>query len=329
MLPSVIELPQDAGCAASFLQDAAGHSAMLFSSQNPLVVDKHVEWVAQYGISGLAVQSFVELLKNHPDAKKAKDVVIQNIRMSSEKYGRVFFMTYDISGAGPDWPELVEKDWDSLADNGTLESPSYLREKGHPIIQIWGLGFAGRPVSPSDLQRTIDHFKNGQHQATVLLGVPGRWRYSEAWLDVFKSASAISPWRVGMYHSSEEAIQFDRTVMVDDIKYARENNLLYMPVIFPGYSAYNGSHGREALDAVPRHCGAFMKTQVEEITRRGVNTVYVAMFDEANEGTAIFKTMPSQPSYTSQILSPEGPCDRDGDLYLKIAGALARKLQLH
>jgi len=48
---------------------------------------------------------------------------------------------YDVSGVHPDKIQRVlEQDWTHLVrDKCILDSPNYLREKGSPVIALWGM----------------------------------------------------------------------------------------------------------------------------------------------------------------------------------------------
>lgn len=60
-----------------------------------------------------------------------------------------------------------------------------------------------------------------------------------------------------------------------------------MPVVFPGFSWHNLTG--ENLDAIPRLKREFLWSQIIQAKRSGSDMLYVAMFDEVDEGTAIFK----------------------------------------
>lgn len=47
---------------------------------------------------------------------------------------------YDVSGVAPDRIQRVlERDWVHLIrEKGVLDSPNYLKEKGKPVIALWG-----------------------------------------------------------------------------------------------------------------------------------------------------------------------------------------------
>lgn len=50
---------------------------------------------------------------------------------------------YDVSGVPPDRIQrILEHDWAHLVHNlRILDSPNYLREKGKPVIALWGKFF--------------------------------------------------------------------------------------------------------------------------------------------------------------------------------------------
>ncbi len=72
----------------------------------------------------------------------------------------------------------------------------------------------------------------------------------------------------------------------------RKTGQKYLPVVWPGFSNANLSQGRRESNSIPRNCGAFLKAQLAASISFGARSVYVAMFDELNEGTAIMKTEP-------------------------------------
>ena len=51
-----------------------------------------------------------------------------------------YYRRYDVSGVPPDRIQRVlERDWIHLVHNlGVLDSPSYLKERGKPVVALWG-----------------------------------------------------------------------------------------------------------------------------------------------------------------------------------------------
>ena len=71
--------------------------------------------------------------------------------------------------------------------------------------------------------------------------------------------------------------------------------------------------------------GQFMWSQFLGAKRAGASMVYVAMFDEMDEGTAIFKCVNDVPvAQESKFLDFEG---LPSDFYLKLVGAGTRLIQ--
>ncbi|HXC34530.1 MAG TPA: hypothetical protein VNV43_01565, partial [Candidatus Acidoferrales bacterium] len=72
------------------------------------------------------------------------------------------------------------------------------------------------------------------------------------------------------------------------------------------------------LNQIPRLRGQFLWSQFLNAKRAGASMVYVAMFDEVDEGTAIFKCANDvPPARTSQFVTFDG---LPSDYYLKEVG---------
>ena len=108
-----------------------------------------------------------------------------------------------------------------------------------------------------------------------------------------------------------------------DAEWCRQNNVLYMPLAFPGFSWANRYPGRK-FDQIPRLGGKFFWQQIYEARKAGAQTLYVAMFDEMDEGTQIFKTDQNPPVGASPFLTYKPD---DSDLYLRLCGAAGRLMR--
>ena len=76
------------------------------------------------------------------------------------------------------------------------------------------------------------------------------------------------------------------------------------------------------MNAIPRLKGDFFWSQIEQVKQYGMNMAYVAMFDEVDEGTAIFKCT-NDPPVGNFVTYESLP----SDYYLKLAGKAGRYLQ--
>jgi hypothetical protein len=120
------------------MQYSGGGNAALFSSYTPKTVNRHMKWMAQYGIDAAFLQRFNSTLSG--GGLEHRDQVTRSVMAGAEEYNRAFIIMYDISGA--DAGTLVanfKADWIHLVDDlGVTASPAYLRHGGRPLVAIWG-----------------------------------------------------------------------------------------------------------------------------------------------------------------------------------------------
>ena len=109
----------------------------------------------------------------------------------------------------------------------------------------------------------------------------------------------------------------------DLVEWCRERRIDFLPVVYPGFSWHN-LHGGP-LDDIPRLKGQFLWSQVAAAKRAGAQMLYVAMFDEVDEGTAIFKCTNQPPTANgAQFLTYEG---LPPDFYLHLTGQAGRLIR--
>ena len=96
---------------------------------------------------------------------------------------------------------------------------------------------------------------------------------------------------------------------------------------FPGFSWHNLQKSRKQeakFDQIPRLGGRFLWSQAIAAKEAGVKTLYVAMFDEVDEGTAIFKVSQNPPAGNVRFLSEPG---LRSDHYLWLTGEIGKMLR--
>jgi len=334
--PDMSELPEAERCRTG-LDLSSGEDATVFSSANNSTVRRHFQWMRDYEIDGAAVIRFASEL-THPTSREWVTNVLRSIRGAAEAEGRGFFVMYDLSGQTDDKIlQTLAADWERLAEQEHIfSSPSYMRHRGKPLVALWGIGVRRVQLDATLAQRVIDFFK--AKGVTVMGGVPAYWRTLERdshpepeWRSVYASLDIISPWAVGRFRTPEEAAAFGRNVMTADIATARARGQDYMPVVFPGFSWFNLQQGRDPQDQIPRLCGAFYKAQIRSALASGADMLFTAMFDEVDEGTAIFKLEQDPqklPVGAKLLISDRGLACRGGnDLYLKLAGEATRAVR--
>jgi hypothetical protein len=344
MLPDVSELSASERCHTSMIA-ADGRPVDLFSSQNPATVERHFRWMQQYGLDGVALQRFATQLAD-PPLLAAMDTVLANVRGAAEHHDRIFFLMYDLSGMPAGDLRAVALDWQRLERQGLTQSAAYLRHRGRPLLGLWGLGFADRPMTPqdaSDLLAELARVSAPFGGVTALGGVPAGWRTGDhdaaadpGWRRIWPLLGVISPWSVGRYADEAGADAYRFSHIVPDLQAAAAVGADYMPVVFPGFSWSNLMRARQEsgpVNQIPRGCGRFYWRQVFNARSSGASMIYGAMFDEVDEGTAMFKLVasasdaPQRQAAPSFVTLDADGCRLPSDWYLRLAGAAAAMLR--
>lgn len=327
---------------ATELASADGTPARLYSAYTPKTVARHFAWMRENGIDGVALQRFLSEVQD-PRFFAVRNHVAENVRAGAEAEGRVFAVEYDLSSV--DEAHLVawlEADWKYLVDTlKVTSSPRYLKDGGKPVLYVWGLGFGDRPVTAADAATLIDWLTKSadpQYRVTIVGGVPAHWRTLDgdsktdpAWGPVYRSLDVISPWTVGRYADDAGVDAYRASSLAPDLAAANAAGKRYMPVVFPGFSWHNLNSATGApLNQIPRRGGRLYWRQVWNALDAGATMLKTAMFDEVDEGTAMFKVAPSaaqQPAGATFV-----PLDADGqalpsDFYLRLGGAATSALR--
>ncbi|MGJ4952586.1 glycoside hydrolase family 71/99-like protein [Bradyrhizobium sp. HKCCYLS20291] len=341
MFPDVTELSPAEKCDSG-LRDARGNPVFLFSSLNPKTVDRHFRWLEDYGIDGVALQRFASQLFTAETLERANRVMI-NVKTAAEAHNRSFFVMYDISGASPDQLKLVADDWERLVEQGIIRSSSYQFDNKRAVLGIWGVGFAGRKLAPADIDEFIRDLRGRSSSyggLTIIAGTPTFWREGKrdassdtGWRRIWTEFDVISPWTVGRFSDQKGADYYRRNVLEPDLEETKRLGVAYMPVIFPGFSWHNLRIARQQTNAEPnqirRACGQFYWRQAYNAISAGATMIYNAMFDEVDEGTAMFKVAPSAqqvPATPSSVTLDIDGCQLPSDWYLRLAGKVGQAL---
>jgi hypothetical protein len=296
-----------------------GTKAKVFSSYDESTSDLHFKWLKDYGIDGLFIQRFYDATKGKENSKNL-DTILANALKASQKYEKAIAVMYDLSGLqadGDDCQTIVE-DWKRLVDELKIlnfgNKQTYLHHNEKPLVAIWGVGFKDRPYDPKKigLAELINFLKNDPHYGgcSVMLGVPTHFRTlekdttSDPYLhELIESADIILPWMVKRFSPfTQNAMEFIQDQVMADIKWSKERGVDYVPSVYPGFSWKNLSRQREGLDrtaiygSIPRLSGQFYWDQLVTMINSGAEMIYGAMFDEVDEGTAIFKISDTPPN---------------------------------
>jgi hypothetical protein len=189
-------------------------------------------------------------------------------------------------------------DWKRLVDEAKItQDGRYLHHNKKPVLFVWGF-FSDR-FEPEVAHRLIDFCKNDSKYAVTLIG-GGQWWWrtekNQEWARAFRRFDIISPWNVGHYAKVNEQKHAATAYWKDDLVEAKKVGMGYLPVIYPGFGWTNLMGKKAAKNDLPRLGGQFYWRQFSTAAELGIDMAYVAMFDEVDEGTAIFKVTNTPPS---------------------------------
>jgi CubicO group peptidase (beta-lactamase class C family) len=329
------------------LKLADGSTARFFNSADQSTVNLHFKWMKEYGLDGVFMQRFFGATR--PNARQGHEMdVLRFAFQAASENERAIAVMYDLSGlrdSGEDVMRIAD-DWKFLVDTlKVTDQPgvkTYLHHRGGPLVVIWGVGFPDRgyDIKNIALDKLIDFFHDDPEYGgcSVMLGVPTYWRdlnadcRPEPYLhELIKRADLVMPWTVQRYSPllHNEMWRY-RDMVKADMKWCRENGVDYVPCVYPGFSWHNLSRFEfpddiKPVGSIPRQSGRFYWQLISTAIDAGADKLYVAMFDEVNEGTAIFKCTDNPPvSSVAQFIGMDG---KPSDHYLWLTGQAARMLR--
>jgi hypothetical protein len=334
--PDVSELDADEKFATSFRKED-GSVAYVPSSFVKKTGIRHCKWMEDYGLDALFIQRFAGPSIRDANLFNHNNTVLRNIREGCNLYGRAYVVMYDLSGLEADKLESLKLDWMRLVDNMGVTRDAgdhaYLHHRGKPLVAVWGIGFGsgkeetkGKRAFSLDSQREFLNFLKNDPKyggCSLMIGIPTAWRTQTRdatsdpkLLEICKEVDVLSPWTVGRYKTIEEVSAHAKNYYEGDVAWCKENNLDFLPVVFPGFSWHNKTPAKK-MDEIPRQGGKFLWSQYAALKKLGIPMVYQAMFDEMDEGTQIFKVDQNPPVGESPFLTYEGQAN---DYYLWLVG---------
>lgn len=324
--PDLTEYGSDERFATGF-RHRDGRIAEVFSSYRKPTVLRHFKWMKDYGIDGAFVQRFIHDMDN-PIIQHHHNAVLSHAREGANRYGRTYALMYDLSGlARGDSDQLIDDFQMLVSKMNMLQDPAYLKHRGQPVVAIWGVGFKGdHRLTSRECRKIVRAFKRGPHgKVTLMLGTPTHWReyggdamQDRAFHSIYRQADILSPWTVGRYRTPDSAKRHARRIIAPDVEWCEKYKLDYLPVVYPGFS-WSNLHGGD-FNQIPRLKGEFIWSQATANRKAGAKMVYIAMFDEVDEATAIFKCTNDPPvSDKSRFLTYDG---LPSDHYLRVAGRI-------
>lgn len=301
---------------------ANGETAYVFSSYDESTIDLHFKWMKEYGIDGVFLQRFIVTLKSE-SGRNHSHKVLKSVLAAAKKYERVVAVMYDLSGMEADDYTILLDDWNSIIKefgvNDRNKYSNYLFHNGKPLVAVWGVGFNDKRKYGLDAaNKIVNSLKDNKN--SVLLGVPTYWRTltndteSDSQLHtLLQNIDILHPWFVGRF--DEERYDTFLPHIEEDVMWCKKHGIDYVPTVFPGFSWYNMKTGSK-INQIPRNKGNFYWKQFAGAIQSGAEMIYVAMFDEIDEATAIFKCVHEAPIGESKFVTIDNELDTDHYLWL-------------
>ncbi len=349
--PDMRETDEDERHETAFVFED-GTPASVFSSVNSKTVNRHFQWMKEYGIDGAFVQRFKSDFGIRPVLSK----VMLNALEGAENNGRAVAVMYDIGANiyenGTDSVSVnarrtyhvdqIFDDWKEMVDDLSLTSrgasQSYLYHDGKPLVALWGVGFPHRHNATGlDMEfwvELVDKFVNDSvyGHCSILLGVPTYWREGgrdcisgsehTKMIDLIKEVAAIMPWHTSRFRRSDMATTYKDLVQTDN-NWCSKTGIAYAPNVSAGIRE-KILHGNDFER--PREGGYYYWDMGRAAIEAGSQLLYLGMFDEIDEGTQIHKVN-NRPPFYSHSLSFASYGDDPEDHYLWLAGEITRAMK--
>ncbi len=347
--PDMREADEDEKYLTSFVK-TDGSPCYVFSSVHPKTVNRHFQWMKEYGIDGAFMQRF----RSDFGIRSTMNKILGNALNAAREYNRAIALMYDLSGTSvkvggvPNDAKRTEEvkkiinDWKELIDDLGLttggDDQPYLYHNGKPLIGLWGLGFNSRHGSNGyDVQYFVDMVDSLQNNpeyggCAIMIGVPTHWRTGGndcisgaehiKMLNLIKTVDIIQPWHTSRYSRNQMSTEF-KNIVENDIAWCNANGIDYTPTVSPGIRE-KILHGNNYEK--PREGGYYFWDMTKAALEAGSEMLYLGMFDEVDEGTQYHK-IDNNPPFYSNTVSFATYGDDPEDHYLWLAGEAMRALR--
>lgn len=316
--------------------------ARVYSACDESSVKLHFKWMQDYGIDGVFMQRFVgEIKPSNPNGVAHFNKVLDNAVAGSTQYQRAIAVMYDASGLSnlANGVQILLDDAQAIMTKYALKDrqkvPFYLFHNDKPLIVVWGIGFSdANHCTVAEAQALVTGLKTMGY--SVMLGVTTYWRNgggdTVTGIDlntlhtIITQADVIMPWFVGRYSTKEQYTNNFASLVSGDLFWCKSNQVDYAPLCFPGASDVQ-MHPANAI--IDREHGQFFWTQLHNSVKSGAKMLYIAMFDEIDEGTAIYKCLRKNevPASGARFEFNGIENDLSSDYYLWMTGQAGKMLR--
>ena len=334
--PDVSDFPEEILYPTDYADLLSGKPALLYDGTSEEAIDTQVRWMQDYGIDGFAVSRF---FTGTSEAEIQTRTKLDYMKEAAERYGRIFYMGYDLSGIGGYGEagiKRLEADFVLNVEKKYVYSPNYAQAGGKPVVSLWG--FQGsqfnRYPNTQNALSLIQWFQDRGYY--VIGGCPdNNWATDTSdYKTVYEAIDMISPWTVGRYNNNN-AVNYLTKKYTQDKAWIDAFNAQnparvksYLPTIHPGFSWANWASG--SPNAVPRSAGKYLWDQAKVTAEYGFTSSFIAMFDELDEGTAVVKMAEDSFSIPADQYFVTGAADGNwvsSDFYLRLTAAVGELLR--
>ncbi|VGO23555.1 hypothetical protein SCARR_05662 [Pontiella sulfatireligans] len=260
-----------------------GRPAYLFSSRNPDVVQRHFRWMRKHNIDGAYLQRFVS--QNSGGYNGGPEFVLDNVRKAAASEGRVWAIEYDVSSldTATDPFAVITNDWNFLLNEcDILDDPRYIHEDGKPVLFIWGFSVDGRNFTVAQANEIVDWF--AAQGLYLIAGVNDDWQSKTAWHGHYQKYDQLLGWmESNLGNLNSQKIQLNSWGMK------------ILPHAWPGFSWHNLKQLTYPSAYTARNGGDFYWDRLYNAVSCGADQIFLGMFDEYDEGTAIMPMSDNHP----------------------------------
>jgi len=155
------------------------------------------------------------------------------------------------------------------------------------VVFVWGLPFPDRGISKSNANAIIDFFKNDPVYGSnyVIGGWPSWWRTITNWNDHFQRYNGALAW-----------MPKDAAGYLADYQQSSSWGIDFFPHVWPGFSWAHLQRLADETQYTPRGGGLFYWQNIHGALGSGAKRLFIGMFDEYDEGTAVMPMSDDPPA---------------------------------
>jgi len=273
-----------------------GKQAVLYSGVDPAVTDIHFNLMRTYGVHGATIERFLFSTEGNERALAFRNRVLANAAQAAVKYGRLFYVFYDLSGAESQeatWNALLVKDFNLYVKRYTT-NPNWAKHQGKPVMLMWP---GPHRINQTNLATAINYFKDQGY--AVVLGVAQNFRadYQDYW-NTYALADIIFVWCNGVsYNDDMDGVL--KTAM-GDAQWCQQRNKDYQFNVCVGPPVSRAANGT-VFSPEPTHATQNLKlwthytilSRLRQTYPTGVSCGgFLAMFDDYPEIVPLILTAP-------------------------------------